>query len=169
MTSNPVSPTFDTSLLIESLRLHQPLFAVFDAARDSRILDLVRQAAGSCESLYEGSKAVELEDFAPYLVAVDASPTLLQLALQQGWGQSWGIYLSSTEPLSSVRKHLRRFLMVDLPEGQSVYFRFYDPRVLRSFLPTLNKEERADFFGPIDCFLMESDATSDLLIFRAAE
>ena len=37
-----------------------------------------------------------------------------------------------------------------------MYFRFYDPRVLRIYLPTCTLEESRVFFGPIDGFLVES-------------
>jgi len=41
-------------------------------------------------------------------------------------------------------------------KGKDMYFRFYDPRVLRVFLPTCTPEELSDFFGPIAGFLIES-------------
>ena len=38
-----------------------------------------------------------------------------------------------------------------------MYFRYYDPRVLRVFLPTSNTEELTAIFGPVSCFLVESE------------
>ena len=42
-------------------------------------------------------------------------------------------------------------------KGKDMYFRLYDPRVLRVFLPTCTPDELTDFFGPIGTFLIESD------------
>lgn len=52
-----------------------------------------------------------------------------------------------------------------LPEGREVYFRYYDPRVLRLFLPTCTPEEINTFFGPVACFLMEAEEPDILLQF----
>jgi hypothetical protein len=55
--------------------------------------------------------------------------------------------------------------MVKLPDGKQVYFRFYDPRVLRVYLPTCTVEEMRTFFGPIKCFLTEGDKPEAALRF----
>jgi hypothetical protein len=46
------------------------------------------------------------------------------------------------------------------PEGrrpQRVYFRFYDPRVLRDFLPTCNMRQAPEMFGGIGSFWLEGE------------
>lgn len=45
-------------------------------------------------------------------------------------------------------------------------FRYYDPRVLRVFLPTCNKEELTNFFGPIQAFVLEDTEEDTLIRFR---
>ena len=53
--------------------------------------------------------------------------------------------------------------MVQLAEGTQVYFRFYDPRVLREFLPTTTHAELLHFFGPVQEWLTEgSDPATQL-------
>jgi Domain of unknown function (DUF4123) len=77
--------------------------------------------------------------------------------VREGWGRSWGMFLTSTQPLLEVRRHLRKLLMVKL-EGfpERVYFRFYDPRVLREFLQVCTPEQRQVLFGStLECFLFE--------------
>ena len=155
--------------VIELIQSHQPLFGLLDAARDPRILQLLSQTDAICESLYEGEKGAELARFAPYLVDLNSASSLLASLVEQGWGDSWGIFLSSAGVFADVRQHLRRFLMIKQPDGEQVYFRFYDPRVLRVFVPGLNAEERVTFFGPIDCFLLETEPPVDVALLRAAE
>ena len=73
------------------------------------------------------------------------------------WGQSWGIFLRTTTHMEKLRKHLRQFLRVEDPRGKHLVFRFYDPHVLRVFLPTCRIDELRTFFGPVDSFVMENE------------
>ena len=42
--------------------------------------------------------------------------------------------------------------------SKPLYFRWYDPRVLREYLPTCNAEELRTIFGSIDAFIVEGVA-----------
>ena len=48
-------------------------------------------------------------------------------------------------------------------------FRYYDPRVLRVFLPAFSAADAADFFGPVAAFAAESDDPSAFHLFRRGE
>jgi len=165
------TPEFDTSALtgrslLSALRGEfQPLYAILDAARDIKILQLLRQAGPEHQSLYEGAQAEDLAEVAPYLVRLPRDSPLLKTWESEGRTNSWGVFLTCDLPLVELRKHLRRFLTVKLPGGETALFRFYDPRVLRLFLPTTEKEEAVDFFGPVKSFLVEDQEPLDLLRF----
>jgi hypothetical protein len=148
--------------LLRVLRHAQPLYAVLDAARDEKVLELLKEEIEPYQSLYEGDKARELAEAAPYLVRLPPTSALLETLVREAWGESWGIYLTCNWPLTDLRKHLRRFLMVELEGEGQVYFRYYDPRVLRVFLPTCTADEAAQFFGPVRAFLTE-DKVPELL------
>lgn len=45
--------------------------------------------------------------------------------------------------------------MVYMPSGEPMYFRFYDPRVLRAFLPACGGAELSELFGPARMLLAE--------------
>jgi hypothetical protein len=152
--------------LVEFLRQTQPLFAILDAARKDRILTLLKEHRDEHQSLYEGPEAEQLAEVAPYLVRLKPQSKLLDALVAEGWGDSWGVYLKCSEEFAMVRKQLRRFLMVE-NEGRECYFAFYDPRVLRAFLPACSGEEAAQFFGPIEQFLVEAAESSLLLRFSA--
>ena len=133
---------------LETLRAHaarEPLYAVLDAARDDRILELLREHVEPHRSLYEGAQGEPLEEVAPYLVGPLAPDSaLLDKLVLEGWGRRWGIYCTSAEPFREVRRHLRRFLMVTLEEtGERVYFRFVDPDVLVPFMEVATDEQKA--------------------------
>ena len=67
--------------------------------------------------------------------------------------------------MHELRKHFRQFLLAALPDGKQVYFRFYDPRVLRVYLPTCTPEEIYRFFGPVWRFATEAEKPEDMLEF----
>jgi len=135
----------------------QPLYAVLDAARDIKILALLLKSNEEYQSLYEGPQGAKLAQVAPYLVRLKKDSILLEKLVRDGWGESWGVYLTCASEFNEVRRHLRHFLEVMLPEGEQVYFRYYDPRVLRVYLPTCTFEETDSFFGPIQNYLMEDE------------
>jgi hypothetical protein len=142
-----------------------PIFAIVDGARDRSIPRMLRDSGLDYRSLYEGKAAEELGSFGPYLVAIPAGLEATEQWVRAGWGRSVGVFLSCEQPFDTVRRHLRRFLMVELENGRKAYFRFYDPRVLRVFLPNCTYEEWMQFFGPIRAYLAESEDAKSLLRF----
>jgi hypothetical protein len=46
-------------------------------------------------------------------------------------------------------------LRVETEDGQRLVFRYFDPRVLRVFLPVCTPAEKNDFFGPVYRFFIE--------------
>ena len=153
--------------VIRTLRAQKgTLYAILDAARHPLVLARVLQYKEERQSLYEGTKGDKLMAFAPYLVILPKNSDFLETLVKEGWGKSWGVYLTSDRPFAEVRKHLRHFLMVDLA-GEQVYFRFYDPRVLRVFLPTCTPKEAIDFLGPIQRYLLEGDSAEEMKVATA--
>ena len=134
-----------------------PLFAVLDAARDDRILELLCESVEEHRSLYDGIEGETLADVAPYLVRLPAGSRLLDALVLEGFGKRWGIYLTSEEPFKEVRRHLRRFLMVRDESDAPLYFRFYDPRTLRAFLPTSSPSQAEDLFDRTIAFFADGN------------
>ncbi len=135
----------------------QPLYALLDASREPSVLKVILESKEEHQSLYEGAQGAQLAHFAPYLIRVPPKSPLLDTLVQQAWSKSWGVFLTSDQPLKDLRAHFRHFLTVKLPDGSQVYFRYYDPRVLRLFLPTCLPEETTQFFGPVKQFLIEAE------------
>ncbi len=142
-------------------RLHalgEPLFALLDAARHPAVLAALQASDQPFQSLYEGAEADTIADYGPFLVSLDGNRGFLARLVEQGWGRSWGVYLTSPADLATIRHHLRRYLKVEIPTGQTALFRFYDPRVLREFFPLWSPAEQEAFLGPVACYAIE-DAT----------
>lgn len=142
------------------------VWVILDGARDDRIYGRVDGCHLERTCLYSGDLPWQLQMTAPYLVQLDPEDQFTDYLLRTGWGQSWGIFFRSESGMPSIRKHLRRFLVVQDESGKRLIFRYYDPRVLRVYLPTCWPAELRTIFGTIDCFLMEAEDPSTLLRFR---
>jgi hypothetical protein len=141
-----------------SVSRREPLHAVLDRARDDRIAELVSTSMEQAGSLYDGVKGQAMGDIAPYLVRFSPGSPLLERLVAEGWGRRWGIFLTSERPFKEVRRHLRRFLMVvDDETNERLYFRFYDPEVLRVFLPTCSARQAGEFWSDVGAFLFEDE------------
>lgn len=162
--TGPTQAALDRLIALFSGEL-QPLFVLLDAARDPRILEVLAGSKEQYESLLERPEDCALGHYAPYLARMPEGSSLLETLVRQGWGNSWGVYLKSKRSLKEVRNHIRRFLKVRLTQGRETYFRYYDPRVLRLFLPTCTPHEITMFFGPVACFMMEAEDPDTLLQF----
>jgi len=109
-----------------------------------------------------------MAEVAPYLVKLQKGHKFTEWLIDNYVGKHWGIFAISSASMVDVRKHFRTFLMVQGPDGKSVYFRYYDPRVLRLYLPTCNAEETSQVFGPIDSFWLEDESQHKVLSFSVA-
>ena len=138
------------------------LYAVLDAARWGA-REWLRRAGLPHQCLFDGQKAIELADEAPYLVHLGGERRWLEQLCAETWGQAGGIYLVSDRPFYDVRRLLRRFLLVEDLNGDVVYFRYYDPRVAAPFLPTLDSAQIATVYGQVvDAYIYEDEETGSL-------
>lgn len=144
-----------------------PLYAVLDAARDDRVLASLIGADTRFQSLYDGWQAQSLADVAPYLVALSPDGALLDRLLEQGFGRAWGVFLTSDLSFEELRRHLRQHLRVTDEDGRHLLFRWYDPRVLRAYLPTCTPFEAQTFFGPVERMFCEGPHGGEWLAFTS--
>lgn len=140
------------------------VWAILDCARDPKIYLALLESRLEFRCLYAGKLPRELEMVAPYLVELSPTNRLTARWLDEGWGQSWGVFLK-VDDASNLRHHLRKFLKVQDEEGRRLVFRYYDPRVLRAYLPTCTPDETRQIFGPINAFLCESSSDRELVEF----
>jgi len=141
--------------------------AVVDAARDPRIISLLDATGLERCCLFAGVLSPSLRAAAPHLVHLAPGVRFTRDFLRLGWGRSWGV-LTIAPPdvtLQWLRKHLRTLLRVQDEAGRTLMFRFYDPRVLRAYLPTCTSTEVQAVFGPVHRFICEADDNGGLQAF----
>jgi hypothetical protein len=160
----PVSPqTVITALWSRSKAGRSHLYAVLDGARNEGIYSAVAASGLEYECLHRGELTPDMAEVAPYLVKLAPEHPFTAWVVEKGWGNNWGIFMDTAAEFRPLRQHLRQFVMVYSPEAKPLYFRFYDPRVLRVYLPTCTTEELAEFFGPVSSYLLEDEDPGALL------
>jgi hypothetical protein len=142
------------------------VWMILDAARDKRIFGAVDGSYSEKCCLYSGVLPWQLKMAAPYLVQLEREDRFTEFAIDHGWGQAWGIFLRSEAQMTTLRRHLRGFLRVRDTAGRRLIFRYYDPRVLRAYLPTCRPDELRTIYGPVDEFLCEAADGGTLLEYR---
>jgi hypothetical protein len=140
-------------------------FAILDGACLYARLEKALAIEPKNLSLYRGSSQESLNTVAPYIFPCPLFSELDKWIVEQGWGLSWGIIVETIADFETAWKHFRKFLMVKTEEGKDLYFRFYDPRVLKMFLPTCDKDQIIDFFGPMEKFITEGDTKETAFVF----
>ena len=141
------------------------VWAILDCARDPKIYLALLESKLEFRCLYSGKLPRELEMVAPHLVELSPTNRLIGRWLDEGWGRSWGVFARIDDP-SNLRHHLRKFLRAHDEHGRKLLFRYYDPRVLRAYLPTCRVEELRQLFGPVQSFFAEAAAAQALLEFK---
>jgi hypothetical protein len=142
------------------------VYAVLDGASIPGLVAKLHQYQPDYFCLYRGELPPDMAEVAPYLVHLQINTDFTAWVTGEGWGKHWGIFALSSADLRSLRQHFRGFLTVYDPNTRPMLFRYYDPRVLRTYLPTCNKEELEAIFGPVHSFLMEDEAGEGLLRFQ---
>jgi hypothetical protein len=140
-------------------------FVLFDAARAENNLYKALELSLVHRSFYKGRSEEELAAVAPYLFEISGNSRLANWYIQEGWGNSWGVFVNTSKTHEEIFLHFRKFLMVKTEQGKELYFRFYDPRVLKVFLPSCDKGQIMEFFGPVSYFIVEGDTGEEAVQF----
>ncbi len=122
------------------------VLAVLDACNSPLIQDIVTDFddVGTC--LYNGRSADDFWAIAPHLVP--CSSQIIRRLRENETDKNWGFVIICDLDFQAVRRHLRKYLQAVLPDGKQVYFRFYDPRVLWTYLNASSAEDLAMFLSP---------------------
>jgi hypothetical protein len=139
------------------------IYTILDAARHEYIYMAIVQFIHQCRCLYGDRIPEVLAKASPYLVSLQPGDDFTNWLISKGWGNSWGIFLESTASSEELRRHFRELLRAKTETGRELFFRYYDPRVFRAYLPTCNEVETGIFFGPVHSFLLEDEDANILL------
>lgn len=152
-------------------RAGQNLYAVIDLARDPYLLLAVLEGfGGDRQCLFRGRAKEELGDQTAWIVRIDRQNGLLDWLLDEGWNRRIVSFIVSPLMLNQLTSHLRKFTRVKDSQDVEHFFRFYDPQVLRQYLPVFDKREHEMFFRSITCCAIEDTRNGDrILIGRSSD
>lgn len=145
------------------------VYMVLDGARDPFIAWLVRAGALEHACLYTGALSARLQAAAPYIIHLAPQAALTATLLRRGWGNSWGFLtvVPAHVGLNQQRLHFKKLLRVRDEAGTELHFRYYDPRVLRTYLPTCTQDELRQFFGAVPRIVVESADGAAMVSYHA--
>lgn len=132
-------------------------YAIVDGAACEDLLQVMAEMEPESVCLYAGELEPDMEACAPYLIVLEKGHAFTEWLLTELPGKPWGIFIRTPATVRMLRKHFRTFLIVKNEQGESLYFRYYDPRVIRIFLPTCDSEQFEKFFGPVSSYIAEGE------------
>lgn len=100
------------------------------------------------EWLYHATPYQAVFDVGPALVVLKTN-TPLEQAFKEHWQHDAGVMIESDAPMQQLAEHLRSLIHARVPGDVSLLFRYYDPRVMRHWLPALDPDEKDRMMGPI--------------------
>jgi hypothetical protein len=147
------------------------VYVILGGARDKQIERILREGSLRSVCLIEGRLIYSLAVVAPYIVRLEQGHPQTFEIIQKGWGNSWGIFATAYPPASflGIRQNCKKIAKVNLPDNKQVFFRYYDPRVMRPYLPTCTADEAKQVFGDISEYIMEGEAPGTMHRFKRTE
>lgn len=128
------------------------LYAVLDSTDAPKVPPKMQELGEEkAVSLFKGTAQQDYWAVAPYLTKVDVP--VLRWLFENVWKEPWGIFAVSKASTEELQSHFRKFLVVQLPDGKPWMFRFYDPRIMATFLGACSEDELRDFFGVVRAFI----------------
>ncbi|MGH8081164.1 MAG: DUF4123 domain-containing protein [Lysobacter sp.] len=143
------------------------VYAVLDGRKISRLPERLRATGAEFWCLLAEGLDPVLAECAPYLVRLHCEVSAAATALRAVWERGSGIvlYTCSGSDGRALRGHLRAWLQIPGTDGRIQFFRFYDPRVLRTILPGLPAQRRAEFLTPLGCVYVAGPTPGSVLEF----
>lgn len=147
--------------MVLSLRYHlfskteANVYAVLDAASVPNLLGAFQEHTPKYECVFRGELEPGMAEVVPYLVHLQPDTGFTDWLLEKGWGKHWGVFAVSEAKIRVMRQHFRSLFIVYDPDAKPLYFRYYDPRVLRVYLPSCTSQELNTVFGSVEYFLLE--------------
>lgn len=142
-------------------RQSETVFTILDGASVPDLQANLASFNPEYKCLFRGELEPDMAEVAPYLAILERDAPFADWVLLNGWGVNWGIFGTAHADLRTLTRHFRRFLMVADGHGKQIYFRYYDPRVLRNYLPTCQPDELKTIFGPVITYFMEDYDSQD--------
>lgn len=145
------------------------VYAVIDGASCPELRYKIYDWEPISECLWSGHLEPDVEETAPYLVLLQYEHVFTDWLIQNGWGRHWNIFVTSKADFRTFRTQMKKLQLVRSPEGKTLLFRFYDPRVLSIFLPTCDSEQLEEMFEEVKDYFSVAAKADALVVNRFDE
>ena len=142
------------------------LYALVDAARSDQVLPRLASGQSDYQSLFVGTEKEPLFSAGPFLVSPGGDRALLKWLATEAWGESMVLFITSQAPCDQLLHHLQSLLKAITEENDERFFRYYDPRVLRNYLPNCDSDSGWRFMGPVARLMVEAEEGGRLLCWK---
>jgi len=142
------------------------LYSIVDSARNDEVFRYLVTGDVQYKSLFEDTMDVQSYGVSGFLVECKKESPLFQWMTSDAWGDNSSIFFTSKASFEDLFSHFQKFNRVYLEGDDIVLFRYYDPRVSRTYLPTCNRNEIEIFFGDVKSFFAESDKPEVIHVFK---
>jgi len=140
-------------------------YMLIDGAATRALIEHLYDDEAEFSCLISGPLGPDMQEVAPYLVALRDGEPFTDWILEHALGENWGTVLRASLSMDELVRRYRRLLRVRGPDGDPLFFRYYDPRVLRVFLPTCEPDDLGDWFDGVRYYFAEGKAPGSLLRF----
>lgn len=130
------------------------LYMLVDAAIDDAIYPALEASERLYSCLYDANSIPDVvRAVAPYIIRVEPLDTFVQWCLEVGMTKhACVVFAAEGLAMPDLRFHFKKFSKVCSPKGKPLLFRYYDPRVMYTFLNHASVEESTAFFKAISAF-----------------
>jgi hypothetical protein len=156
-------------LLKEAEKEDAHLYAIVDSARNDEVFRYFIIGDTPYRSLFEGTMDVQSYGVSGFVIECKKNSPLYDWVTSTLWGQDACIFIVCKMSFDEVFSHFQQFNRVILEGDKVVLFRFYDPRVLRTYLPSCKKQEIELFFGDMICLFAESEEKAIITRFERSD
>lgn len=123
-------------------------YAILDAARVANLAVTLDTTELEHRCLFKGAARNTLKDVAPWIVRLEEGNRFTRHLFTKGpagwhlWDRDPGLYIRSRAGLDDLWRHFRKFTRVQDEHGQWFYFRFWEPRVARTYFDAIRSDEQ---------------------------
>jgi hypothetical protein len=125
------------------------VYTVIDGASAPILLGKIAEYEPKYTCLFRGELSIEMAEVAPYMVKLKPDDDFTNWLLEYATEYPCCIFAQTDKDFLALRKHFRSFLRVESPEGETLHFRYYDPRVLNVYLPSCEEEDNKILYADV--------------------
>ena len=136
-------------------------YLIYDAALNGTYtLLMLQKHYPKHRCLFKGTKDETLVDVAPHIFLIDDSGEKLKDEIELSLKEL--VTIESIQDIDTVKDHFKEFIYQDV-NRRECFFRFWDPRVLKKFLPMCTEIQLKMFFRPVTALIMADENDSEVV------